>query len=392
MSAAQQSVLSREELYQLVWSTPMRRLAEKFETSDVWLGQLCNKHHVPKPPVGYWRKREAGKSPPVPPLPACPDPNLSRVIIETKPSPPRRSSLAAQFPDIVAAIDAVKRHGEIHVPSELKDPHPLILATVNAMKNPSKSRYGVGEGFVAPDPSHDDPTMRLWCHPLRVDRCLRIMDTLFKTLSVLGHEIEVGHQRREPSMWVDMCGKDALVRITERCTQEPHRPTPEEKARLKKYPYLTLPRMDYKPTGRLRIDAKCLGHFEWNGNWEDTPELALERKLARVIIGMLEIVAKERDFDVRVERNRREDAARKEREEEERRQEEEARRFFESLIAGMESWEQSVRLRRYIAAIECRGREVLGRWDEESALGQWLMRAKAIASDLDAVEGSFVSN
>lgn len=304
----------------------------------------------------------------------------------------RRSSLVVQFPDIVAAINAVKSLGDIPVPRVLKHPHPLILATVNALKHPSKSLHGVGEDFVAPNARHDDPTIRLWCHPLRVDRCLRIMDTLFKTLSALGHEIEVGHRRRDSGMRVDICGKDVLVRITERCTQQPHRPTAEEKARLKKDPYLTLSRMDYTPTGQLRIEAKCLGHFEWNGKWDDTRELTLERKLGRIIIGMLEVVAKERDFDARVERNRREDAAQKQREEEQRRKEEEARRFFDSVIKGMERWEKSVRLRRYIAAIESRAREVLGQWDEESALGQWLTRAKAIASDLDAVEGSFASD
>ena len=47
-----QIVLSREELYERVWSTPMRRLAGEFGLSDVSLAKICRRHEIP----GYRRE------------------------------------------------------------------------------------------------------------------------------------------------------------------------------------------------------------------------------------------------------------------------------------------------------------------------------------------------
>lgn len=393
MSASQKSVLTREELYQLVWSTPMRQLAAKYGASDVWLGKLCKKHRVPKPPVGYWRKLEAGKAPPAPPLPACQDSRLQQVIIETKPSPPRRSSHVAQFPDIVAAVDAVKKLGEIQVQASFIDPHPLVSETIRAFRKPGKTTHGVGEGFVSPDRQHEEPTLNVWCHSQRVDRALRIMDALLKAVAKLGHVVAIGQSDRDPGMWIRMCGMDVVVHISECCTQSPHQLTAEEKAHRRRFPdYPVRTWMDYSPSGRLRLEAQCKGQWNWKGRWEDTPKLPLEEKLPRVIIGMLQLVADRRNYDLGVERSRQEDAALRKRELEEQQRRQEAREFFETLVQEMEDWEKSARLRRYIAAIEDRAREVYGQWDEDSPLGEWLSRSKKFAARLDWVERSFLAD
>src|SRR5271156_3975811 len=60
--------LTRAELYEKVWSTPMRTLAEEFNLSDVGLAKICRKHDIPLPPVGYWRQKETGRELTPPPL------------------------------------------------------------------------------------------------------------------------------------------------------------------------------------------------------------------------------------------------------------------------------------------------------------------------------------
>lgn len=57
------TVLSRRDLYELVWSTPVTKLAERFGISDRGLGKICERHRVPTPPRGYWAKLEAGAKP-----------------------------------------------------------------------------------------------------------------------------------------------------------------------------------------------------------------------------------------------------------------------------------------------------------------------------------------
>jgi hypothetical protein len=55
-------LLSRKELYELVWSTPLKNLCVRFGISDVALKKTCTRAAIPTPPPGYWAKKEAGKS------------------------------------------------------------------------------------------------------------------------------------------------------------------------------------------------------------------------------------------------------------------------------------------------------------------------------------------
>lgn len=57
----QETHLSREELYERVWSTPVSILAEEWGLSDRGLSKACRKLKIPVPPRGYWAKVEAGK-------------------------------------------------------------------------------------------------------------------------------------------------------------------------------------------------------------------------------------------------------------------------------------------------------------------------------------------
>jgi hypothetical protein len=50
--------LTRAELYEKVWATPMRMLAKEFGLSDVGLAKICRKHNIPVPPVGFWRRKD----------------------------------------------------------------------------------------------------------------------------------------------------------------------------------------------------------------------------------------------------------------------------------------------------------------------------------------------
>jgi hypothetical protein len=62
-------VITREELYELVWSTPMTKVAEKFEVSGSYLARVCAELRVPRPERGYWAKLAVGKAPQRPALP-----------------------------------------------------------------------------------------------------------------------------------------------------------------------------------------------------------------------------------------------------------------------------------------------------------------------------------
>jgi hypothetical protein len=61
--------VSREDLYELVWSKPMRDLARDFGISDVGLAKRCRRLGIPVPGRGYWARLDAGQKPYRPKLP-----------------------------------------------------------------------------------------------------------------------------------------------------------------------------------------------------------------------------------------------------------------------------------------------------------------------------------
>ena len=54
--------LSRKELYELVWSEPMRILARRSGISDVALKKACARAEIPTPGLGHWARKAARKS------------------------------------------------------------------------------------------------------------------------------------------------------------------------------------------------------------------------------------------------------------------------------------------------------------------------------------------
>lgn len=64
-------MVSRQELYDLVWSTPMIKAAERFEVSSSYLARVCAAMNVPRPSRGYWAKRAVDAAPPQLPLPTA---------------------------------------------------------------------------------------------------------------------------------------------------------------------------------------------------------------------------------------------------------------------------------------------------------------------------------
>lgn len=69
-SNASQEPVTRERLYELVWSEPMLRVGERFGVSSSYMARVCADLRVPRPARGYWAQREFGKAlPEAPPLP-----------------------------------------------------------------------------------------------------------------------------------------------------------------------------------------------------------------------------------------------------------------------------------------------------------------------------------
>lgn len=130
-------VLTRRDLYDLVWSKPMTALSQEFGISDRELAKVCSRHRIPLSPPGYWVKATAGELPRALPFLELKDRSLERVRI--------RGATAA-LPDSVAEL-ARKRKAERESraatikktpdapKSFMKTPHPVAPKAVKLLRS-----------------------------------------------------------------------------------------------------------------------------------------------------------------------------------------------------------------------------------------------------------------
>jgi len=73
--------ISRDELYEQVWSRPMTKVAAEYGVTSTALKKTCNRHKIPTPERGYWAKLEHHKPVRRVSLPKLTDTRLDRVHI-----------------------------------------------------------------------------------------------------------------------------------------------------------------------------------------------------------------------------------------------------------------------------------------------------------------------
>lgn len=60
-----------QKIYEVIWLQPILHVAKRYGMSDVGLGKICKKLKSPRPGLGYWAKKAAGKR--VPNQPELPE-------------------------------------------------------------------------------------------------------------------------------------------------------------------------------------------------------------------------------------------------------------------------------------------------------------------------------
>ncbi len=139
-------MISREELYELVWSMPMTKVATKYAVSGSYMARVCTVLRVPRPQVGYWAMLGVGKAPARPALPEAlpsdqlfwsqatdhPTPHINAEIATTA---PRKPKVGSSVTGIHGLIQGAKQHFEKGYKvddGQLLRPHKRLLVDVSA--------------------------------------------------------------------------------------------------------------------------------------------------------------------------------------------------------------------------------------------------------------------
>ena len=344
--------LTRKDLFDLVWSTPMTKLAANYGISDVALRKKCHKHQIPTPRVGHWARVAAGHRVARPKFKPV-DGALNEIVIQPMP-----------------AFEAPKEPPpDVPIPSQLRNPHEAVVFIKQGLETDTLDRNGrlvMGDSW----------SPEFCIHPSSVPRALRLVQALVAALEKRGHQVRVepwSDNSNSPSVMLHVGGERLRLKIEERLKKRPHELSADERKTLSYYPEARVRKWDYHPEGDLTLDA---GGYRTAATIRDAKKWRLEEQLGGMILNM-EMVAKQ-SRELRAEDQRRE--AERLRAERARLRERRLAVYQEWLAQDLEAmcehWEKSTRLLAFLAAYEAG-------LQQHDAHPEWLAAAKRYARRLD---------
>lgn len=394
--------ISRQELYELVWKSPMSRIAKEFGVSGAGLAKICDSYGIPRPPVGYWVKKANGKVVRRYSLPPCYDPDYATITIDRTVQSRRDDAkdnprpLASTFFDSEIgelAEHEAKEHEPIKVSDSLRSPHLLVKRTQQGLIASTKDRTCDHDPVFWARSVGGQNCLDVHVGKEQFNRALRIMDALIKGLELRGYLISVPAKDWHRGMIVQGLGNTFQIRLREPTLRQDHVPNADERKRLKEYPdTLMVDKYDYVPSGKLQLDLLYGdGHYAIK-TFRDGKKRTLEDAIADVPLAILRTIdhyrhravinAEEARKRAEIERQRREEEERK-RLEEQRRKEEQQR--MEDLFVEAETWARCQTLRAYLNAVRCEANERHVFIEKGSELDQKLEWAECVAEKFDPV-------
>jgi hypothetical protein len=362
------TVLTRQELFDLVWTTPMQTLARRYGITDVALKKRCKKHGIPTPGVGYWARVAAGQKLKRPPLPKPPGPHLDRIVL--KPALPVRPPMPKEELPIIS------------MPAKLVGPHDVTLWAEERLKEASKDAYGRLEvgGRYHPD---------LCIQPETVKRALLLLDTVAKALVERGIDVAIApyHEKWAPVVIVQASGERLVLQVEERLTRKPHVVTPSEQ-KAAAPPWGRKPvKWDYVPEGRLSIRLYRT-HYLFRGrvHWTETKSMPLEQQLGKVVVGIESALTAHKDARAEEERQKAQRLA-----DERARLRPERLRWYQAwmameLEAKASAWARARQLRGFLDAYEIANKPT-------GPAAEWLAAAHHYVDRLDPLtSGATIAN
>ena len=273
--------VSREALYEAVWTDAVTVVAPRYGLSNVGLVKICKKLGIPVPPRGYWAKVKAGRPTRKLPLPSLPA--GARDLAGPIPLSEPEAAMHARVRD--ALQKTRESQSNINVPAELGDPHPLVRAAAARLKR--------RDGWDHPAGVRSAPkeVLNLQVTSNTLDRGLRLMDTLLKSLEPRGFTAQVDEEKAHTHL---VGGSTTLtISIVEQVTRTSHTPTRSEvQARERHYhsfrvgaraEYPNIPQFDWHPTGRLTLTVGSWPSRKWN----DTERSLIDSRLSGIVAAIV---------------------------------------------------------------------------------------------------------
>lgn len=317
--------ITREEFFTLVWSKPVSRLAKDFNVSDVAIAKWCKKMEIPKPPRGYWAKKQVKKSvPKQPKLKALTKKGISRITYAPQPEKPKLD------PAIVEPVQVVS--------GSLEAPHKLVQYTLNALSKGKPDERGILY-------SRNKRQLDVNVSAEQLDRACLAFDTMIRTFEKEGIQciLETGEYATRTIAIIE--GTRIPIGIDEKLKRID--PAPKKDKSLRIIVGYSPPKPEYIPSGKLVIKLRD-APYGTRQKWEDGIRQRVENCAESVVRTLRHTVILEREAEIR----------RKEREKERQRELEAMRRRRleakkgEKMLVHMKQWRITRDLNSYLDELE----------------------------------------
>jgi hypothetical protein len=356
--------LSRAELYDQVWKTPLMRLGPQYGITGTGIAKICDRLNVPYPPAGYWLRVNAGRSPKKAILPPAREGIPDDVTIS--PTPERSKDEMEAEANFAEALEKFKT---VEVCENLRGQHPAVAALIAEHDRDFREakreqrRWG-------------DTSSRVGALTELDHRRHRILNTFLKEAGKVGFSvIAVGSLQT---------GKNRVDFSLEEYRRQFRRPLkPEERSTFNPDQKWT---HEKSATGELRfkfLTSLCQGT---QSLWSDSPDVPLENRIRDILATLVVAVP-----FLEQKRTAEEEKKRIQIEAEQKRQQETARRKIEKnrwrrVLEISDRWHAANRLRSFVAAVEA-----MGTTGDDSLPGgrsreEWLAWAKQRLAAYDPLE------
>lgn len=317
--------LTRQELYNLVWSKPMTKLALEYNISYIDLREIYKKNDIPIPLLGHWQKIQFNKNVKVIPFPKD---------FKGENSITLNSGEAKEYTGIKNFDKLLKEITDdttlsFNVSDKLSNPDKLISEAKEDFATKAKQEYGTYRGIT----TTSNGIISISVAPKNCNRALRIMDKIIKLLKQRGHNVVV----KSNTTIVVIKEEEIKIRLREK---------------LKR---ITIPdakyswnNTDYVPTGILSFKIDEYPEKEFN----DTNNITLEEQLPKILT-KLELISKKikRDNEDREIRHQ-EYLKKREIEEAIKKRHVNEIENFKKLLENSERWKKATDLRNFIHELE----------------------------------------
>lgn len=368
--------MTREELYDAVWTTAMHRLSKQYGVSNARLVRICDDHLIPRPDSGFWTRQRLGFEAKRNPLPTATPGIPNTIVIPVKPKsqakPITESLTRCDVPlSPKSIVKTVLERSSI----DLRKVHPLVRSAWKIIMNGIAER---GEIMCAP---YNQRCIGVRASKRYLGRALLFIDALIRKLEPKGCRIVLSEEGRGCYCF-EVDGERVLFWLMEHTQRQKRIPKDEQEAKS-----FLFQRFSFHSTGRMTFGIK---EFEigWElREWSDAKGSKLEDFIEEIVTA-ISLAGQ------RIKQQREEMAACRRAAEVELQKQIDARRRWEEelarrndLIQQCSHWREADSLRRFVEA--CRSSLVAAGENNESA-EVWLQWATQHAERLDPLKNGWV--